>query len=87
MANMHMKEMRPAKEKKFSGDALALESFIRQIEENVECLPALRPEVVFKEFMVWLKGSLLKVCKFLCQYDDPELILAEVKNFEATVWS
>ena len=41
MANMHMKEMRPAEEKKFSGDALALESFIRQFEENVECLPAL----------------------------------------------
>jgi hypothetical protein len=52
LANMHMKEIRPAEEKKFSGDALALESFIKQFEENVECLPALRPEVVFKEFMV-----------------------------------
>jgi hypothetical protein len=41
------------------------ESFIRQFEENVECLPAFRPEVVFKEFMVWLKGGPLKVCKFL----------------------
>jgi hypothetical protein len=80
IAIMHMKEMRPAEEKKFSVDALTLESFIRQFEENVECLPALRPEVVFKQFMVWLKGSPLKVRKFLRQYDDPKLALAEAKN-------
>jgi hypothetical protein len=80
MDNMHMKEMRPAKEKKFSGDALALESFIRHFEENADCFPAIRPEVVFKKFMVWLKDSPLKVCKFLCQYDDPELALAEAKK-------
>jgi hypothetical protein len=30
--------------------------------------------------MVWLKGSPLKVCEFLCPYDDPELALTEAKK-------